>query len=252
MIALISDIHSNLAALEAVLADIRAKKEVEGIVCLGDVIGYGPDPEACIDLLMKDVRFSLLGNHDEAVLTGEAADFNLRARQAIEWTRKRLGENREADPIKMERWRFLERMGLTHREGDVLYLHGSPRNPTSEYVIPRDTANRAKMQEIFDQVPWVCFGGHTHLPGVFTEQFEFMTPKELHNVYLLEPGRKVFVNIGSVGQPRDGDTRPCYATFDGESVVWRRVGYDIEKTAQKIYAIEGLDRSLGDRLFVGR
>lgn len=249
MIALISDIHSNLAALEAVLADIRAKN-VDEVICLGDVVGYGPEPEACIDLL-KDLKTVLLGNHDEAVLQGEASDFNLRARRAVEWTRKRLNENIQNDSLKQERWNFLERMQTIRQDGDLTFVHGSPRNPTKEYVIPRDALNHAKMKDIFDRFPGLCFGGHTHLPGVFTSSFEFMTPKDLHNVYIPD-GSKAFVNIGSVGQPRDGDIRASYVTYDGESVVWRRIEYDVQKTVQKIHAIEGLDRSLGDRLLEGR
>lgn len=249
MKAIISDIHSNLAALEAVLADIRSLG-IQEIVCLGDVVGYGPDPEACIDLL-KDLPVALLGNHDEAVLLGEASDFNLRARRAVEWTRRRLNDNIQNDPIKMERWNFLERMETLRQEGDVTYVHGSPRNPTKEYVFPRDAANPAKMQDIFNRFPGICFGGHTHLPGVFTPAGEFLTPEDLNNVYIRD-GQKALVNIGSVGQPRDGDVRACYATFDGETVVWRRVEYDAQQTAQKIYAIEDLDRSLGDRLLKGR
>ncbi len=248
MIAFISDIHSNLAALEAVLGDIRAKK-IDEIVCLGDVVGYGPDPEACIDLL-KDLKTVLLGNHDEAVLTGEASDFNLRARRAADWTRQRLSDNIHNDPLKQERWNFLERMESIRQEGNVTYVHGSPRNPTKEYVIPRDATNHGKMKDIFDQIPHLCFGGHTHLPGVFTEKFEFFSPQDLHNIYIPDSS-KAFVNIGSVGQPRDGDIRACYATYDGESVVWRRVEYDVDKTVQKIHAIDALDRSLGDRLLEG-
>ena len=249
MIALISDIHSNLAALEAVLTDIRAKN-VDEIICLGDVVGYGPDPEACIDFL-KDLKTVLLGNHDEAVLTGEASDFNLRARRAVDWTRKRLNENIQNDPIKQERWNFLERMQSILQDGNLTFVHGSPRNPTKEYVIPRDAMNQAKMKDIFERIPGLCFGGHTHLPGVFTPNFEFLTPKDMNNIYIHD-GSKAFVNIGSVGQPRDGDIRASYVTYDGESVVWRRIEYDVQKTVQKIHAIDGLDRSLGDRLLEGR
>ena len=250
MKAIISDIHSNLGALEAVLSDIRAK-DIREIICLGDVVGYGPEPEACIDLL-KDLKIVLLGNHDEAVLLGEAEDFNTRARRAVEWTRKRLNDGIQHDAIKMERWNFLERMASVHEDGRVMYIHGSPRNPTKEYVLPWSVNDHEKMKDIFLRIPGICFGGHTHLPGVFTESFEFFSPSDLHNVYVVEPGQKAFVNVGSVGQPRDGDTRSCYVTFDGETIVWRRVEYDIEKTAQKIYAVDELDNTLGDRLKKGR
>ncbi|MBI4230737.1 MAG: metallophosphoesterase family protein [Planctomycetes bacterium] len=249
MKAIISDLHSNIEALDAVLEDI-AKRNIKEILCLGDIVGYGPSPEVCIDRL-KEVRIALLGNHDEAVLTSDTTDFNARARRAVEWTRKRLNDGIQGDPKKMERWNFLERLTPVVDEGKFLFIHGSPRSPTKEYVIPRDIRNRSKMQDIFRRFEGVCFGGHSHLPGVFTEDGQFLSPQDLCNVYLIE-AQKAFVNVGSVGQPRDGNPEACYVTFDDETVVWRRIPYDVQATRRKIHETEGLDDSLGDRLLVGK
>jgi diadenosine tetraphosphatase ApaH/serine/threonine PP2A family protein phosphatase len=248
LIAIISDIHSNLEALEAVLEDIR-KREVEKIYCLGDIVGYGPNPRECIDL-MKACSVVLMGNHDEAVLFG-ARDFNLRAEMAIEWTRKELLENTPDKAVAQARWEFLKQLPELKEEGDCLFVHGSPRKPLREYIFPRDVNDRRKISEIFSRIRSLCFVGHTHVPGIFTEDMRYVHPSELYNIYMLD-SRKTLFNVGSVGQPRDGNSEACYVTFDGDSVVFRRVPYDIEKTVQKIYAIPAVDDSLGDRLREGR
>lgn len=249
MRAIISDIHSNIEALDSVLEDI-AKRNIKEILCLGDVVGYGPSPEACIDRL-KSLRICLLGNHDEAVLTSDTTDFNARARRAVEWTQHRLNDGIDRDAGKMERWNFLERLTPMVEEGRFVFIHGSPRNPTKEYVVPRDIRNPRKMEDIFRRFEGVCFGGHSHLPGVFTEDLQFMSPQDLCNVYILGE-QKAFVNVGSVGQPRDGNPEACYVTFDEESVVWRRIPYDVQATRRRIHETEGLDASLGDRLLAGK
>lgn len=247
MQAIISDLHSNMAALTVVLEDIRAKGITE-IVCLGDVIGYGPEPEEVLDLALG-WKLTLQGNHEEALLT-DASSFNVRARDAINWTRKKLDLESD-DPAKMARWAFLEKLVPMKEVGDVLYVHGSPRAPTTEYIVPRDGHDKRKMGDIFGRFQRACFVGHSHIPGIYTEE-GFLSPKDLCDIYMFEPGKKALVNVGSVGQPRDGDTRASYVTFDGDCVVFRRIPYDIERTASKIYAIPELDRFLGDRLKEGK
>ena len=247
MLAIISDLHSNMAALSVVLEDIRSKGITE-IVCLGDVIGYGPEPEEALDLA-QTWKLTLLGNHEEALLT-DANTFNVRARDAINWTRKKLDIESD-DPAKMARWAFLEKLVPMKAVGDILYVHGSPRAPTTEYIVPRDGMDRRKMADIFGRFERLCFVGHSHIPGVYTEE-GYLSPAELCDIYMCEPGKKALINVGSVGQPRDGDVRSSYVTFDGESVVFRRIPYDIERTAKKIYSIPELDRFLGDRLKEGK
>lgn len=247
MQAIVSDLHSNMAAIGAVLADIKSLG-IQEILCLGDVVGYGPEPEEAVDVAMG-FKMTLQGNHEEALLT-DAANFNVRARDAINWTRKKLDLESD-DPAKTARWAFLEKLVPMTQVGDVLYVHGSPRAPTTEYIVPRDGHDKRKMTDIFSRFPRLCFVGHSHIPGVYTEE-GFATPAELCDIYMCEPGKKALVNVGSVGQPRDGDTRASYVTFDGESVVFRRIPYDIERTVQKIHAIPELDRFLGDRLREGK
>lgn len=246
MRAIISDIHANLEALEAVLADIRQQSITE-IYCLGDIIGYGPNPCECIDRV-KSVQVCLLGNHDQAAIF-DPEGFNASAERAVLWTRKVLETSR--DPQRDLRWDFLNELPRKHEEENFLYVHGSARNPLNEYVFPEDIYNQRKMERIFALVPKYCFQGHTHIPGVFTESLNFLAPEEIDFTYQLGP-EKVLVNVGSVGQPRNGDPRSSYVILDGNKVQFRRVDYDFETTRRKIYENPDLDNFLGDRLVDGR
>jgi predicted phosphodiesterase len=251
--ALISDIHSNLEALKAVLADIE-QHSVSEIYCLGDIIGYGPNPRECIDMV-RQCKVVLLGNHDQGAMF-DPDGFNPPAERAIFWTRAQLESPAENPQVKEERWEFLAERPRVYKENSFLYVHGSARNPLNEYVFPEDIYNQRKMDRIFALVERYCFQGHTHVPGVFTENlpddlYQFHSPEDLEYVYKLD-ARKALVNVGSVGQPRDGDWRACYVLLDDESVYYRRVEYDIEATIQKIHAVPDLDNFLGDRLRDGR
>lgn len=250
--ALISDIHGNLEALDAVLADIKQKGITE-IFCLGDIIGYGPNPRECIDRVMP-CKMCLLGNHDQGALF-DPEGFNPGAERAIFWTREQL---EKGDPKGNEtRWEFLGELPRVHRDGDFLFVHGSARNPLNEYVFPEDIYNQRKMERIFALVPKYCFQGHTHVPGVFTESLKFFRPEDLEFKYELA-AEKVLVNVGSVGQPRNGDWRSSYVILDDSGgggsicVRFQRVEYEIDKTVKKIYDIPDLDNFLGDRLRDGR
>jgi len=280
--AVISDIHGNLEALEAVLNDIRSQG-IKEIYCLGDVIGYGPNPRECIDLVMKNCQVCILGNHDQAALF-DPEGFNAAAERSIFWTRHML----ETGPGNERRWEYLGELPRMRKEEQFLFVHGSARNPLNEYVFPEDIYNQRKMERIFGLVERYCFQGHTHIPGVFTEESTFNSPDEFDYRYELGD-RKILVNVGSVGQPRDGDNRACYivihpdmASFHrsaansndggpplppgdgggnpvplgggsgGPVIQYRRIAYDFEKTIAKIYAIPELDNFLGDRLRDGR
>jgi predicted phosphodiesterase len=249
MKALISDVHSNLEALTAVLADI-ATHEVEAIYCLGDVVGYGPNPRECLEKVMEACQVCILGNHDQAAMW-DPREFNPTAEKAAFWTRKQLDapiRSREAAEL---RWEYLAERPLKHKEQDFLFVHGSPRNPLNEYIFPEDIYNQRKMDGIFALVERCCFQGHTHNPGIFTERFEFYSPDEIEFTYKLE-GNKTLINVGSVGQPRDRDWRACYVLLDGDTVYFRRVEYDVQTTMRKIKDITDLDDFLGDRLRDGR
>lgn len=252
MKALISDIHSNFEALQAVLEDMN-KQNVSEIYCLGDIVGYGPNPRECIDLIMQ-CKVVLLGNHDQGAMF-DPDGFNPPAERAIFWTRSQLemGDNRSK---REQRWEFLAELPRMFKENSYLFVHGSARNPLNEYVFPEDVYNQRKMDRIFALVDRYCFQGHTHVPGIFTESlpedlYQFHAPDEIDYVYKLD-SRKTLCNVGSVGQPRDGDWRSCYVLLDDDTITYRRVEYDIETTIQKIYDTPELDNFLGDRLRDGR
>ncbi len=245
--AIVSDIHGNHVALQAVLADI-ATQDCEQIVCLGDIVGYGPEPNACID---EVCHFSacILGNHDLAALFGPEG-FSNAAEQAILWTRQQI-ESGDSPEACFRRLNFLAHLPRTRREGSVMFVHGSVRNPVNEYVFPEDVYNRRKMEKLFSMVQRVCFQGHTHVPGVFASDMTFSKPEDINHELKLGD-EKAMVNVGSVGQPRDGDWRSCYVIFDDPWIRFRRVEYDVEKTVNAIHNLPALDRFLGDRLRDGR
>lgn len=250
--AIVSDIHSNLEALSAVLQDIEANK-ADRIVCLGDVIGYGPQPLECVDIARKTFEFTILGNHEEAVLYG-AVGFNPKAKAAIDWTREQFHLEAEEEDLRNARWQFLGEMPISvePEDGDgVAFVHGSPRDPTREYVFPTDVLNPEKIYGIFEHVERVAFNGHTHAPGVMTESGLFKLPQDEDNEFVLDE-EKVIINVGSVGQPRDGNHRSSYVLFDGERVIFRRVAYDIEATIKKMEVIDRLPDYLAHRLREGR
>ena len=248
--AIVSDIHGNLAALEAVLDDI-AKLGVDRIVCLGDVIGYGPAPGQCIDSVME-FDFCILGNHDSSALF-DPEGFNVAAEQAIFWTRTQIESNHDGPEVRRKRMQFICDLPRMVDEGQALFVHGSPRGPTNEYVFPEDTQNVKKMEKLFSMVPRICFQGHTHVPGVFTQDLRFIRPTETGSGYEVGDEQvRLMVNVGSVGQPRDGDPRSCYVVYDEKTIEFRRVEYDVERTISAINAEPDLDDYLGMRLREGR
>jgi len=176
------------------------------------------------------------------------------ALQAVYWTREQL-ERRDGPPDDVDqRWDFLGELPRTHTDAGYLFVHGSPREPTNEYVFPEDVYNQRKMEALFDRIDRCCFQGHTHIPGIFTDSGEFITPDECDYQFQMT-GAKAMFNVGSVGQPRDSDPRACYAILDeadGVTVEFRRVEYPRDITVQKIYDIPSLDNMLGDRLRSGR
>jgi predicted phosphodiesterase len=254
--AIISDIHGNLDALDAVMNDIR-QLDVDDIYCLGDIVGYGPNPRECLEVVVQ-LDMCILGNHDLGALF-DPEGFSSNAEQAIFWTRRQLeapiDPERPDDPDlrakQIALWSFLCELPRTRREDPFLFVHGSARNPLHEYVFPEDIFNKQKLDKIFQLIPQYCFQGHTHVPGIFTAAGTFLRPDELESGYRLGE-QKIMVNVGSVGQPRDGNPQPCYVFLDEDTITFRRVDYPVEEVVAKIHAIEDLDDFLGDRLLEGR
>lgn len=245
--AVISDVHSNLEALQAVLAKIDALG-IDTIYSLGDVIGYGPDPEACLKLVETRCARRLLGNHEYAILDiCASARFNEAARKGLDWTRERI---RKADL-----WSLIQGLSPEYQVGDIYFVHGTVRNPLHEYLQEADSGGYSTFDEMAaslesDFVDFrICFIGHNHHPFLATTE-GFLHPHPRLSEFQVSADDKLYLSVGSVGQPRDGDPRACFVTFDGSHVRFHRVAYDFETTAKKIIAA-GLPRFLADRLAKG-
>ena len=251
-LALISDLHSNREALEAVFDHIQSIG-VDDIACLGDVIGYGPEPEFCVDFVRGHASWCLMGNHDEALFR-DASDFNSHARGAVDYTRRRLMPHWWSSAEKKARWSWLNGLPIKHREGRFLFVHGSPRNPVREYVLNTDgILNPEKLRAVFASFDGIAVAGHTHHPGLHDEKLRFQSLNGADTLTLpLPAGEKFFINVGSTGQPRDGDNRACYAVLEDDQVTWHRVAYDYRTTQQKIYETGELSEILARRLEVGK
>ncbi len=261
--ALISDLHGNWPALRTAVADAQ-DRGVRRFACLGDVVGYGAKPRECLEFVMRlidperhgetsHVRgFCLLGNHEFALLNS-ASEFNPNARAAIEWTREALtaGEDKQRDA---ELWDFVGSLSPSFTEPGAMYAHGSPRDPVREYMLPRDIRDAPKMAANFKcMTAAVCFVGHSHVPAIYYEDGSFYRPKDTEGPYDLglDQGKRAIVNVGSVGQPRDGDRRLCYALFDGKNLSFVRLEYDVEAAQKDIRAVSALPAYLADRLAIG-
>jgi predicted phosphodiesterase len=255
-IAVISDIHANVEALTAVLADIE-QRGVRRIICLGDVVGYGPQPRECVDLIMQVCETTLMGNHDFALMF-EPENFNQGAEVACYWTRQEMESERDRDAYR-KRLEFMGRMPVRHviaasehPAGPFAFCHGSPRRPINEYIFPDDVYNHpAKLASVFDRIDHICLVGHTHVPGVFSPTPAFFSDDDIAGLYEFDE-RKAVLNVGSVGQPRDRDPRASYVIIEEDAAHFIRVPYDVESTVQKVLAIRELDDYLGIRLRDGR
>ncbi len=251
-IALISDIHGNREALTACLADAEAQG-ASGVWCLGDIIGYGARPLECLALVRARAEHVIRGNHEQAVLDG-AFGFNPLAAAAVDWTRAQLASaHHDGDPLAWVR-KLPERIDT---EIAVL-VHGSPAQPVDEYLFPEDALDHLprrqdyspKLARSFRLIDRPCFVGHTHVPGVIDDEMRWISPHDCGGEHDTR-GRACIVNVGSVGQPRDGDLRASYALFDGRTVRFRRVAYDVQVTAAEIRSVPQLPDLLAQRLLEG-
>lgn len=238
-VAVVSDIHANLAALQAVLADAGS---VDALWCVGDVVGYGAEPNECVTILREAGAACVAGNHDLAALGRENLDiFNADAAAAARWTAAELTpESREWLAQLPDRW----------TQGPVTLAHGSPYDTVWEYVTSARVATRTF--DYFDTA--ICFIGHTHLPSSFVKQPDGQVRTEYRAAGdVVRVGEtRLLANSGSVGQPRDEDPRASYLIYDSAAgtLIWRRVTYPIEVTQTKILAA-GLPPRLARRLAAG-
>jgi predicted phosphodiesterase len=242
-IAIVADIHSNLEAFQAVLRHAEGEGPIERLWCVGDIVGYGPDPSACIELVRRHSHVSVAGNHDLAAIGKMGTeDFNPIAAEAAHWTARQLSAEERA---------YLEEMSLVVKEGDFTLVHGTLRHPEWEYLL---TGEQAQAHFGLQETPYSLVG-HSHVPFVAVE-----APNAPAAMIVLADGdelhlseERLAINPGGVGQPRDGDPRAAYAVYDSDArtVAFHRVEYNIEATQRKMEAA-GLPRYLIDRLSRGR
>ncbi len=238
-LAVLSDIHSNLPALDAVRADMP---DVEEVWVLGDIVGYGPQPNEVIRSLQEMGVRSVMGNHDAAAIgLISTGDFNPEASRAIEWTAQVLDDNAKA---------YLASLPEVRRDGELTAVHGSPRDPIWEYITSPSIAE-ANLAAFETRL---CLFGHTHLPIVFAAQDDGVVPQAAvpDASVAIDPGRAL-ANPGSVGQPRDGNPASSYLLMDTELQVleFRRIPYDVGRT-QRLMRDAGLPARLIERLSWGR
>ena len=256
--AIISDIHGNLVALNAALADCATHK-VDEIVCLGDICGYGPDPIECADIIRAKCKWVLAGNHDAALFMKVAVGFNRFAREAIDWQRSVMQPRWYSFPRTTNRWNWLGGLSACRVEEEVLYVHASPRDPLLEYVEEGDFADMGfgpsqKAIEIFERIERLSFCGHSHRPGVVAEDdYHWYKPRELPGLAFKLSSVKTLVNVGSVGQPRDGNPQGCYVIYDDatKTVSFHRVAYDIKAAQERFARVPQLSEKLWRRLETG-
>lgn len=246
---IISDLHSNIEALDGVLADAQRRGGFERILCAGDIVGYGADPAAVIAALRERDATCVAGNHDLAAIGRmDTAEFNRVAAQAARWTEMALDADERA---------WLASLPLVATIGDLTIVHGSLRSPEWEYLLDPEQADA---QFALQETPYSVVG-HSHLQfwSVQREDDEAAMHRATDGTTVRLEGRRLILNPGSTGQPRDGDARAGYILYDdasgaagtGGAVTWHRVAYDAETARRKILDA-GLPAFLGDRLLEGR
>lgn len=237
--AIFSDIHSNLEAFEAVL-EVCGKEGIEAYLCAGDIVGYGANPDECVNLIRQFKVQCAAGNHDWGVSGKfDPAYFNAMAREAVLWTRKHLN---------FDYFPFLDELKLIFKNNDLILVHGTLDAP-SLFDYLKDIGHAADSFSLMDRQ--VCFVGHTHVPKVFIQREDKIFCLEKIS-FKLELQNKYIINPGSVGQPRDGNPFASFCLYDTdkETIEIRRVSYDIKKAREKIIQA-GLPAMLGYRLEFG-
>jgi predicted phosphodiesterase len=236
-----SDVHSNLEALEAVIEAYK-QEDIDKYLCAGDVVGYAANPKECIDKVKMLAMITVAGNHDWASVDLFSTDyFNPVASKAISWTKSNLGNQ--------DRY-FLELLKLIYQNEDLTLVHGTLDNPQDfDYMLDGYAASKT-----FALIETrLCFVGHSHVAGIFIQDVKGRIDYQEDNSIDIKDGFKYIINVGSVGQPRDGNPKATYSIYntDKRQIQIKRISYDIEKARNKIIDA-GLPRFLGDRLLVGK
>ena len=225
-IAIISDIHANLEALNAVMDDIETR-DVDTVICLGDIVGYGVSPNECVEVVRKRCPVVLLGNHDAAAIgTLSTQHFNIHAKIAIEWTSAALSKGSTA---------WLQSLPLREVEGEKTYVHSTPYEPGMWYYIT--SLEEAAFNFQFFETR-LCFIGHTHIPIIIVldKEKELYVHQDSSIDYRALDEARLLINVGSVGQPRDRNPQSCYGLLDTEAQLFRhhRVSYDVKKAQARM------------------
>ncbi len=242
-VAIISDIHANLEALQAVAADIESQG-ITQLICLGDIVGYGPRPNECLDLTKEICPTILLGNHDAAAIGRLSTEhFNIHAKVAIEWTSSSLTKDGKE---------FLGGLPLVRQQENSTFVHATPYEPKMWYYIT-SLEEAAFNFQFFDTS--FCFVGHTHIPMIIVldKKKELYVHQDVKIDYSKHEGSRFLVNVGSVGQPRDRNPKSCYGILDTDKkqFYYRRVQYDVAKTQARMKK-EKMPEFLVNRLKEGR
>jgi predicted phosphodiesterase len=240
--AIISDIHGNAEALQAVLNDIKTRA-IDSIICIGDIVGYYPDPESCVEMVRNNATLCVAGNHDYAAIGRiDTQNFTYYAFAAMEWTKQNISERAKE---------FLRSLPLTIEKDNMFFTHSSPSNPQDwSYVFP--DSEEAVFEAFNSLVFQMNFIGHTHWPSIMIQENDRII---LHAEHSIKTDKQNFylINVGSVGQPRDFDSRSSYSVYDSETgeVVIHRIVYDYAVTQRKIKE-NRLPLFLSERLEKGR
>jgi len=245
-IGIFSDVHGNIHALRQVYA-FYDQQQIDSYICLGDVVGYGPDPNLCVTLVRERVQHCIMGNHDAAV--GGQMDY------AYYYDAVRTALDHHSSQLSAENMLWLRSLPYQVIDDNRCYSHGSPINPQAfDYVFNLSQAHG--LLRHWDSLSDITFIGHSHLTKSYVLRVspEGRTAREIPaDRLVLEPGRKYVCTVGSVGQPRDNDARACCTIFDTSdlSLTWFRLDYDVSEAAAAIFSQENLSANFGKRLFLG-
>lgn len=236
-----SDIHSNVEALDAVIEAYK-KEGIDKYLCIGDIVGYAANPKECIEKTKMLAMITVAGNHDKACVNLFCADyFNSLAKEAVIWTQQNLDDQSRY---------FLEHLPLIYKNEDLTMVHGTLEEP-QDFNYMTDGYTASKTFELLETD--ICFVGHAHVPGAFIKSENGRIQYQSENNIAIKEKNKYIINVGSVGQPRDGNPKAAYCIYDTKekNVQIKRTNYDVQAARRKIINA-GLPGFLGERLLAGR